>query len=93
MSNYGGMRGSRERVEERLSGLQVVYGSFPVDQTTISVPETQFERFYQPLAEPIVGARIEVYNQNDEVLYLPDHRGQRLAATGVGLGEKIERRS
>jgi hypothetical protein len=41
------MEGCRERVEVRLSGLEVVYGSFPVDQTTISVPERQFERFYE----------------------------------------------
>lgn len=87
----GGMWGSRERVEERLSGLEVVYGSFPVDQTTISVPERQFERFYERGAKPFVEVRVEVYNDGGDVLCLRDDSGETLPYTEVGMGEKIER--
>ncbi len=89
----GGMGTSRERIEERLSGLAVVYGSFPVDQTTVSVPEEQFERVRERTGDGLVEVRVKVHNEDDDILKVADESGRALPSAWVGYEGKIEQRA
>jgi ADP-ribose pyrophosphatase YjhB (NUDIX family) len=59
---------SRERVADRIERLEDVYGSFPVNQTTLSVPSPGYERARERCADGVADVYIELYNDDGEVL-------------------------
>jgi len=81
---------SREEVEERLAGLQVEYGSFPVNQTTVTLPHERFERVSERHSESLVDAYVRVHNDADEVLQVRRDGDPGLPGTAAGREESLE---
>lgn len=77
-------------IEESLSGLERRYGSFPVNQTTVSLPHERFERAAETHDPFVVDAYAEVRNGNRDVLHVEDDGAMELPGCAVDVREHIE---
>lgn len=84
---------SRERVEALLTELEEGYGSFPVSQTTISVPSGAYEETARQWRRSVARADVHVRNDAGEVLVLADGDGVRPPGVPVGPEQSIEERA
>jgi hypothetical protein len=81
---------SRERVEAYLAGLEECYGTFPVSQSTVSLPDERYEtvRGREQDSERFVRAYIRVRDEASAVLHVDGD----LPGVGVGFADDPERR-
>jgi hypothetical protein len=82
--------GSGAAVEDYLTGLERLYDSFPVNQTTVSLPHEQFERVRGRRDARIVDAYAEVRNDDNEVLHVENDGAMALPGETVDLSQHIE---
>ncbi len=63
---------SRERVEEYIAGLEATYGTVPVSQTTVSLPDERYASVRECQRETggFVDAYLQVHNAEWEVLHV-----------------------
>ncbi|MFB6150639.1 MAG: NUDIX hydrolase [Haloarculaceae archaeon] len=59
---------SENRVEERLAALEETYESFPINQTTLSVSASAYERARDRCSEGLVDVYVQVYADDGDVL-------------------------
>jgi ADP-ribose pyrophosphatase YjhB (NUDIX family) len=81
---------SRDRVEERLARLEEGYSSFPVNQTTLSVPSGAYERARDRSTEGLVDVYVQVYNDDNDVLLLRDEDAWTVPRAEPRAGEELE---
>lgn len=81
---------SRDRVEARLSSLEATYRSFPVNQTTLSVPGDAYELERGRCADGLVDAYVRVENDADEVLLVRNGDAWTLPRTEPSRDERLE---
>ena len=82
---------SREQIEEKLAGLEEVYGTFAVNQTTISLPERRYASVRDRDDQRPIDTYVEVYNDDNEVLQVGRRADAELPNTRVALDESPER--
>jgi hypothetical protein len=63
---------SHETVESYLSALDESYGSFPVNQSTVSVPSAEYERERERASAGYVDLYTKVTNEDADVLHVED---------------------
>lgn len=78
-------------VESSLSSLDEVYEDFSVNQTTIPVPETQYEHERERAATGRIDLYAKVCNDDGEVLHLTREETEQLPSTTVDDEESFER--
>ena len=83
---------SRERVEEYLAGLEETHGSFPVNQTTVSLPAERFRSVNERDSEGWIEAYIEVRNETSEVLHVTNGGDRTLPGVRVSATRNLESR-
>ncbi|MDG5777996.1 NUDIX domain-containing protein [Haloarculaceae archaeon H-GB2-1] len=85
---------SRERVADRIQHLEDTYGSFPINQSTLSVPESGYERAVERCENGIADVYVEARNGDDEVLLVRSDdaweipRGQATGDESLEAGAK-----
>jgi len=92
---------SRARVEDVLSDLEGSYDSFPVNQTTLTLPEERYERARREYGEGAVDTYLRIANEDGEVLHvtddgqagLPGVVGQPDHAVECDLERRVERQT
>ena len=84
---------SRSHVETLLAELEAGYQSFPVTQTTVSVPAGCYEATADEWRQEAARADVHVHNDAGEVLVLTDDDGPRAPRSVVGTDESIETRA
>jgi len=62
--------GSRESVGEYIDLLEGHYGSFSINQTTVTVPAEGYERAAERAAEGAIDAYVRVWNDEGEALHV-----------------------
>jgi ADP-ribose pyrophosphatase YjhB (NUDIX family) len=84
---------SRDHVAEMLAELEDGYGSFPVSQTTVSIPSGCYEETVREWRQTV--ARVDVHVRNDagEVLARADGDEVRPPGSAVGPEESLEERA
>ncbi|SEN22464.1 hypothetical protein SAMN05216388_100296 [Halorientalis persicus] len=84
---------SRDHVTEMLAELEAEYGSFPVSQTTVSIPSGCYEETVREWRQTV--ARVDVHVRNDagEVLARADGDEVRPPGSAVGPEESLEERA
>ena len=87
----GRVAGSRPHIEELLTELEAQYGSFPVNQTTVSLPATQFDRVRANRTPHCIDAYVEVRNDDSEVLHVQDDGAMHLPGDAISTDEAIEK--
>lgn len=78
----------RERVDEYLSELEVAYGSFSINQTTISLPSDRYESVRE--REPKVDAYVRVHRDGSEVLHVNQNDDGNLPGVSVAFDGNAE---
>jgi hypothetical protein len=81
---------SRDRVEDLLAELEDGYGSFPVSQTTISIPSGCYDEAADQWRQTVARADVHVHNDAGEVLVLTDGDEVRPPGSAVGPSDPIE---
>ncbi len=82
---------SRERVEGRIASLEAVYGSFPVSQTTISLPASRYERARELYHDAdLIDVYAQVRNDEGDVLHVDGEGQPALPGTAVGTHTSLE---
>jgi ADP-ribose pyrophosphatase YjhB (NUDIX family) len=84
---------SRDHVEDLLAELEDGYGSFPVSQTTVSVPAGCYEETVREWRQAVARVDVHVRNEAGEVLVLADDDEVRPPGSAVGPDESIEERA
>ena len=84
---------SRDHVAEMLAELEAEYGSFPVSQTTVSIPSGCYEETVQEWRQTVARADVHVRNDAGDVLVLADGDEMRPPGSPVGPAESIEERA
>jgi hypothetical protein len=82
--------GSQSRIEGLLEKLEDQYGSFPVNQTTVSLPDEQFEHVRDERGSQTVDAYVEVQNDDHEILHVSDGNAVHLPGDAIDLSNAIE---
>jgi hypothetical protein len=82
--------GNRGHIEEHLASLEDQYGSFPVNQTTVSLPDEQFERAQETSDQQTVDAYVEVRNDDHEILHVSDSGAMHLPGDAIDLSDSID---
>jgi ADP-ribose pyrophosphatase YjhB (NUDIX family) len=62
--------GTESAIETFLSRLEASYDSFPVNQTTVSLPHEQLQRIRNQREPDAVDAYAEVYNDDRQILHV-----------------------
>ena len=83
---------SRERVEWRLAELEAAYGSFPVTQTTVTLPGERYERAREQYRDGLVDVYAEVRNDDGEILHVETDGGLALPGTATDVDDSLEGR-
>lgn len=65
---------SRDVVEERLGALEEAYASFPINQTTLSVPSNAYRRARDRCRVGVVDVYLQVYDDAGDVLLVEGDR-------------------
>lgn len=86
----GRVAGTRDVVEDHLSGLEQLYGAFPVNQTTVTLPHEQFERVDEDRDAQLVDAYVEVHDEDERVLHVETSGTMELPGRTVDLDRSIE---
>lgn len=81
---------SRERVAERLTGLQESYDSFPINQTTLTVATDAYERARDRCQRGLVDAYVQVSDDDGDVLLVERDGGWVVPHAEPGPGKRIE---
>jgi hypothetical protein len=81
---------SRERVEAKLDEFEDVYGSFVVNQTTITLPDDQYTELREHGNPDPVTAYVAVYNDDDEILHVDADGGHELPGIAAQLTDSLE---
>ena len=81
---------SRERVAERLTGLQESYDSFPVDQTTLSVATEAYDKARERCRGGLVDAHVQVSNGDGDVLLVDRDGDWVVPRAEPGAGRRLE---
>ncbi|WP_335999787.1 NUDIX hydrolase [Halorientalis halophila] len=81
---------SRDHVESLLSALDDSYESFPVTQTTVSVPSETYDPIARKWRQEVARADVHVRNDAGEVLVSTDEEGPRAPSAIVAAGESLE---
>ena len=89
----GSCERSREQIAERLSGLELAYGSFPVNQTTVTLPAARFERVRERYGNSLVTARVKVRNDDSEILHLTGSNRQPLPSVEITTAQRLEQQA
>ncbi|WP_424019699.1 hypothetical protein ACOZ4N_09580 [Halorientalis pallida] len=84
---------SRDQVEDMLAELEAGYGSFPVSQTTVSVPSGCYEETVREWRRAVARADVHVRNEAGEVLVLADGDEVRPPGSAVSPDQSIEERA
>ncbi len=84
---------SRDHVADLLAELEDGYGSFPVSQTTVSVPSGCYEETVQEWQQAVARVDVHVCNEAGEVLVLTDGDETRPPGSVVSPHESIEERA
>jgi len=63
---------SRARVEDLLSDLERSYDSFPVNQTTLTLPAERYERARREYGDGAVDTYVRIANDDGEVLQVTE---------------------
>lgn len=84
---------SRDCVEDLLAELEAEYGTFPVSQTTVSIPPGCYEETAREWEGTVGRADVHVYNDADEVLVRSDEDEVRPLGSAVSSGGSIEDRA
>lgn len=82
---------SRKRVEEHLSTLESEYDSFPVNQTTLAVPERRYRELRDRDPAERIEAFVEVHNRDREVLHVREDGEPRLPGAHLAPDGSTER--
>jgi len=80
---------SRERVEAKLDEFEEIYGSFVVNQTTITLPDDQYTRLRERGNPEPVAAYVAVYNDDDEILHVDAGGDHELPGIAAQLDESL----
>jgi len=83
---------SRERVEEYIAGLEETYGSFPVNQTTVSLPGERYDAVCERERETggFVDAYIQVQDSEHKVLHVAENGHADLPGVRVPMTDRTE---
>lgn len=83
---------SRERVEEYIAGLEESYGSFPVNQTTVSLPGERYDAVCERERETggFVDAYIQVQDSDQNVLHVAENSQADLPGVRVPMTDRME---
>ena len=81
---------SREHVETKMEELEAAYGSFAVNQTTITVPGEQYTSMRERGNPEPVAAYIAVRNEDEDVLHVDGEDDPELPGVQVALDESLE---
>lgn len=76
-------------VESQLSALEESYGSFSVNQCTVSVPTDEYEQKRDESSCKEVAIHAKVRNEEEEVLYVDDGR-ELLPSTTTTIDAELE---
>ena len=76
-------------VESQLTALEESYGSFPVNQRTVTVPTAEYEQKRNRSEEVEIYAKVR--NENSEVLYVDADGKQALPSTRASIDDELER--
>jgi hypothetical protein len=82
----------RERVGEVLASLEESYGSFPVNQSTVSVPAKRYTTVRERAPEGCVDAYAEVRNADSEILHVSENGEWVLPGTSLPIDCALGRR-
>lgn len=77
-------------IEGFLSGLQELYDSFPVNQTTVSLPGERFQHVLNRQKSEIVDAYAEVYNDDRQVLHVETDGEVSLPGDSLDVDDPLE---
>jgi sorbitol-specific phosphotransferase system component IIA len=85
---------SRERVEDYIADLTEAYPSFPVNQTTVSIPGKEYADLWECEHGDggFVDASIQVHDRDEErgVLHVAENAHTDLPGVRVGLDDSLE---
>jgi ADP-ribose pyrophosphatase YjhB (NUDIX family) len=81
---------SRARVEDLLADLERGYDSFPVNQTTLTLPADRFDRARREYGDGTVDTYVRIANDDGEVLSLVDEGAQDLPGAVWHPNEAVE---
>ncbi len=83
---------SRERVEDHIAGLEEAYGSFPVNQTTVTLPGERYGTVCERERETggFVDAYIQVRDSERNVLHVADDGETDLPGVRVAMSTRTE---
>jgi len=81
---------TRGAVESQLSALEESYGSFSVNQRTVTVPTAEYEQKRDRSGREDVDVYAKVHNEESEVLYVDTDDGRVLPSTETGIDEQLE---
>jgi ADP-ribose pyrophosphatase YjhB (NUDIX family) len=79
---------SSARVESRISELETAYSSFPVNQTTVSVPSERYEQARAELESLDIFGKVT--NDDAEVLHSEEGENPTLPSTTITGTERLE---
>lgn len=80
---------SREQIEDHIAGLETTYGSFPVNQTTISLSGEQYERVSSS-HEECIDVYVEVENESNDILHVRQEGSVELPNASISADGAIE---
>jgi len=81
---------SEDRVAERLGALEEAYSSFPVNQTTLSVSGSAYERARERCTTGLADVYVQVYDDAGEVLLVESDDGLTVPHVEPGTDERLE---
>jgi ADP-ribose pyrophosphatase YjhB (NUDIX family) len=82
---------SSATVESCLSMLEESYGSFSINQTTLSVPEAEYEQAITEARKDRIDVYAKVQNDDAEVLHVRDQNTPTLPSTTTSSDGSLER--
>ena len=81
---------SREHVETKLEELEETYGSFAINQTTITVPGEQYTSMRERGNPKPIAVYAAVENEDGEILHVDGDDDSELPGRQVDLEESLE---
>jgi ADP-ribose pyrophosphatase YjhB (NUDIX family) len=81
---------SGDRVADRLGVLEKAYGSFPVNQTTLSVSADAYEQARERCSEGFADVYVQVYDETDNVLLVERGNGWTVPRVEPRVDDRLE---
>jgi hypothetical protein len=82
--------GTESAIETFLSRLEASYDSFPVNQTTVSLPHEQLQRIRNQREPDAVDAYAEVYNDDRQILHVEEDGQVSLPGDSLDVDDPLE---